>query len=170
MADINTRLSPDGGEVVRGSVTVEGWGSGSDLDCFSHACLEPPAITVYNPDVLGVYLVFIISHMMANRGWVFLIFFESLFEGSFRFADVTGFKVLARQLVIALLGHSMSDQPMVCESPLRFRWKLAHVQIMHKNKSVQIFRDVGQAVSEIWPSKKWKKGRFLRQDPSVKCQ
>ena len=29
-----------------------------------------------------------------------------------------------------------------------------------KNKSVQISRDVGQAVSEIWPSKKWKKGRF----------
>ena len=69
-----------------------------------------------------------------------------------------------------LVGHYMSDQPMVCESPLRFRWNLAHVQIMHKNKSVQIFRDVGQAVSEIWPSKKWKKGRFLRQDPSVKCK
>ena len=27
------------------------------------------------------------------------MFFESLFEGSFRFADVTGFTVLARQLV-----------------------------------------------------------------------
>ncbi len=26
------------------------------------------------------------------------MFFESLFEGSFRFADVTGFTVLARQL------------------------------------------------------------------------
>ena len=37
-------------------------------------------------------------------------------------------------------------------------------------KSVQIFSDVGQAVSEIWPSKKWKKGRFLRQNQSVKCQ
>ena len=46
------------------SVTVEGGGSGSYLDCFS----EPPAIAVYNPDVLGVYLVFIIPHMMANRG------------------------------------------------------------------------------------------------------
>ena len=31
---------------------------------------------------------------------------------------------------------------------------------MHKNKSVQFFRDVGQAVSEIWPSKKLKNGRF----------
>ena len=34
------------------SVTVEGGGSGSDLDNFSNASLEPPAITVY--DVLGV--------------------------------------------------------------------------------------------------------------------
>ena len=40
------------------------------------------------------------------------------------------------------MGHSMSDQPMVCESPLRFRLNLAHVQIMPKNKYVQIFRDV----------------------------
>ena len=36
------------------SVTVEGGGSGSDLDSFSNASLEPPAITVYNHDVLGV--------------------------------------------------------------------------------------------------------------------
>ena len=36
------------------SVTVEGGGSGSYLDCFSDASL---AIAVYNPDVLGVYLV-----------------------------------------------------------------------------------------------------------------
>ena len=36
------------------SVTVEGGGSGSDLDSFSNASLEPRAITVYNPDVLGV--------------------------------------------------------------------------------------------------------------------
>ena len=36
------------------SVTVEGGGSGSDLECFSDASLEPPAIVVYNPDVLGV--------------------------------------------------------------------------------------------------------------------
>ena len=50
----------DGGEVVPASVTVEGGGSGSYLDCFSVASLEPPAIAVYNPDVLGVYLVFII--------------------------------------------------------------------------------------------------------------
>ena len=51
------------------SVTVEGGGSGSDLDCFSYASLEPPAIAVYNPDVLGVYLVLIrpTPHMMANR-------------------------------------------------------------------------------------------------------
>ena len=35
------------------SVTVEGGGSGSDLDSFSNASLEPPAIVVYNPDVLG---------------------------------------------------------------------------------------------------------------------
>ena len=28
------------------------------------------------------------------------------------------------------MGHSVSDQPMVCESPLRFRWNLAHLQIM----------------------------------------
>ena len=27
------------------------------MDCFSDASLEPPAIAVYNPDVLGVYLV-----------------------------------------------------------------------------------------------------------------
>ena len=50
------------------SVTVEGWGSGSDLDCLSDSSLEPPAIAVYNPHVLGVYLVLIIPHMMANRG------------------------------------------------------------------------------------------------------
>ena len=50
------------------SVTVEGGGSGSYLDYFSDASLEPPAIAVYNPDVLGIYLVFIIPHMMANRG------------------------------------------------------------------------------------------------------
>ena len=50
------------------SVTVEVGGSGSYLDCFSDDYLESPAIAVYNPDVLGVYLVFIISHMMANRG------------------------------------------------------------------------------------------------------
>ena len=53
---------------VPASVTVQGWGSGSYLDCVSDASLEPPAIAVYNPDVLGVYLVFIIPHMMANRG------------------------------------------------------------------------------------------------------
>ncbi len=58
----------DGGEAVPASVTVEGGGSGSYLDCFSDASLEPPTIAVYNPDVLGVYLVFIIPHMMANRG------------------------------------------------------------------------------------------------------
>ena len=58
----------DGGEVVPASVTVEGGGSGSYLDSFLDASLEPPAIAVYNPDVLGVYPVFIIPHMMANRG------------------------------------------------------------------------------------------------------
>ena len=42
------------------SVTVEGGGSGSYLDCFSEASLEPPAIVVYNPDVLGVYIVLVI--------------------------------------------------------------------------------------------------------------
>ena len=42
------------------SVTVEG--GGSDLDCFSEAYLEPPAIAVYNPDFLGVFLVLIIPH------------------------------------------------------------------------------------------------------------
>ena len=42
--------------------------SGSDLDCFSDVSVEPPAIAVYTPDVLGVYLVFITSHMMASRG------------------------------------------------------------------------------------------------------
>ena len=41
--------------------------------------------------------------------------------------------------------------------------------IMPKTKSVQIFTDIGQAVSEIVPSKKWGKCRFLRQDQSVKC-
>ena len=51
------------------SATVEGGGSGSDLDCFSDDSLEPPAIAVYNPDVLGVYLVLItLPHMVANRG------------------------------------------------------------------------------------------------------
>ena len=43
------------------SVTVERGGSGSYLDCFSDASLEPPAIALYNPDVLGVYLVFILA-------------------------------------------------------------------------------------------------------------
>ncbi len=40
-----------------------------------------------------------------------MMFFESLFEGSFRFADVTGFTVLARQLVYYItffLGWSLS--------------------------------------------------------------
>ena len=50
------------------SVTVEGGGSGSDLDCLSDASLELPAIAVYNPDVLGVYVVLIIPYMMAIRG------------------------------------------------------------------------------------------------------
>ena len=53
------------------SVTVEGGlggGSGSDLDSFSNASLEPPAITAYNHDILGIYLVIIIPHMVANRG------------------------------------------------------------------------------------------------------
>ena len=51
------------------SVTVEGGGSGSYLDCFSDASLE------------------------------------SLFEGSFRFADVTGFTVVACQLVYSTTPH-----------------------------------------------------------------
>ena len=41
----------------------------------------------------------IISHMMAKWGCVRLVFFESLFEGSFSFADVTGVTVVACQLV-----------------------------------------------------------------------
>ena len=48
---------------MHASVTVEGGGSGSDLDCFSDASLEPPAIAVYSPDVLGVYPVLIIPHI-----------------------------------------------------------------------------------------------------------
>ena len=36
------------------SVTVDGGGSGSDIDRLSNASLKPPAITVENPDVLGV--------------------------------------------------------------------------------------------------------------------
>ena len=36
------------------SVTVEGWGSGSDLFSLSNASLEPPADAAYNRDVLGV--------------------------------------------------------------------------------------------------------------------
>ena len=47
--------------------SVTGGGSGSDLDCFSDASLEPPAMAVYNPDVLGVYLV-LIPHMVAIWG------------------------------------------------------------------------------------------------------
>ena len=78
------------------SVTVEGGGSGSYLDCFSVVSLEPPAT---RSDVLGVYIVLSIPHMIANRGSVFLMFFEFLFEGSFRFADATGFTVVACQLV-----------------------------------------------------------------------
>ena len=50
------------------SFTVEGGGSGSCLDCFSDASLEPPAIAVYNPDVIGVYLVFIIPHYDGQPG------------------------------------------------------------------------------------------------------
>ena len=46
------------------SVTVEGGGYGSDLDCFSDASLEPPAIAVYNPDVLGVCVVLIMPHIV----------------------------------------------------------------------------------------------------------
>ena len=44
------------------SLTVEGGGSGSYLDCFSDASLGPPAIAVYNPDVLGVYIMLVIPH------------------------------------------------------------------------------------------------------------
>ena len=47
------------------SVTVEGGGSGSYLDCFSDPSMEPPAIAIYYP-VLGVYLVLITPHMMAS--------------------------------------------------------------------------------------------------------
>ena len=36
------------------TVSVEGGGSGSDLNRLSNASLKPPAITVDNPDVLGV--------------------------------------------------------------------------------------------------------------------
>ena len=36
------------------SVTVEGGRSGSDLDSFANTSLKPPAITVDNPNVLGV--------------------------------------------------------------------------------------------------------------------
>ena len=60
------------------SVTVEGGRSGPYLDCFSDASLEPPAIAVYNPGVLGVYLVFIIPHMMANRGCLGLVFIREI--------------------------------------------------------------------------------------------
>ena len=62
---VTVRGVVDGGEVVPASVT--GGGFGSDLDCFSDASLEPPAIAVYNPDVLGVYLV-LIPHMVAIWG------------------------------------------------------------------------------------------------------
>ena len=62
----------------------------------------------------------------------------------------------------------MSDQPMVCESPLRFRLNLAQLQIglMPKENSVQFFfRDVGQAVSEIMTFKKMEKGSFFASKP-----
>ena len=50
------------------SVTVEGGGSGSDPDpdCFSDASLQPPAIAVYNPDVLGVYFLHYTTSIMCN--------------------------------------------------------------------------------------------------------
>ena len=43
-----------GGEGVPVSVTIEGGGSGSDMDSFSNAFLEPPALAVHTPDVLVV--------------------------------------------------------------------------------------------------------------------
>ena len=46
------------------SVTIEGGGSGSYLDCFSDAFLEPPTIAVYNPGVLGLYLVLVIPQLV----------------------------------------------------------------------------------------------------------
>ena len=83
--------------------------------------------------------VYQVSHFWPNVKNLAPIFtLPSLATGSYRV-----------RLISLHKGQSMSDQPMVCESPLQFRLKLAHVQIMHKNKSVQIFRDVGQAVSEI---------------------
>ena len=86
----------------------------------------------------------------------------------------TQFGALVTASILAIsvdkFGSFRVSSTMVCESPLRIRWNLAHLQIMPKKNSVNIFRDVGRAVSEIWPSKKWKKGRFLRQDPSIKCQ
>ena len=44
----------------------------------------------------------------------------------------------------------MSDQPMVCESPLRFRLNLAHVQIMPKG-AIKVLRnaDGGRGVSDF---------------------
>ena len=38
------------------------------MDFFSDVSMEPSAIAIYNPDVLVVYFVLIIPHMVANRG------------------------------------------------------------------------------------------------------
>ena len=69
------------------------------MDCFSDASLEPTAIAVYNPDVLRVYLVLYTPYGGQPGMSLFFMFFESLFEGSFRFAYVTGFTVVTCQLI-----------------------------------------------------------------------
>ena len=81
------------------SVTVEGGGSGSDLDCFSDASLDHllsrSTILIFWESTLC--LLHPIWGQSGDES--FLVFFESLFEDSFHFADVTGFTVLACQLV-----------------------------------------------------------------------
>ena len=60
------------------SVTVEGGGSGSDLDCFSDTSLEPPAIAIFNPDVLGVYFLHYTTYIMCNTAAAMLYRLEEI--------------------------------------------------------------------------------------------
>ena len=61
-------------------------------------------------------------------------------------------------------GHSMSDQPMVCESPLRFRLNLAHVQIMPKKICANFLRCRSSGFRDM-TFQKMEKGSFFATRP-----
>ena len=66
-------------------------------------------------------------------------------------------------MFVSYMGHPVSDQPIfckICETPLPISMEFGTLAGCALKKYVQIFSDVGQAVSEISPSKKWKRVDF----------